>query len=95
MVRIFFETHFNALLNNESPRQRRMRELEDRLDCLRLPPYLKHKVRRTWERNESALLRNNRRLANTSQRPVKIGMYQVVKVLGSLWAAPWCTGTDD
>lgn len=80
--RIFFETHFNTLLNGDSPREKRREDLEQRLVQMQLPAYLKHRIRRTWEKKESEVLRRNRLLAQNGRNAVKIGAYQVVKVLG-------------
>ncbi|KAJ9654021.1 hypothetical protein H2198_006876 [Neophaeococcomyces mojaviensis] len=81
-AKIFFETHFNALLHQESPRLNRRKELEERLTKMQLPPYLNHRIRRNWTKNESEALRRNRLLCQSGRQAVKIGAYQIVKVLG-------------
>ncbi|KAK5098447.1 hypothetical protein LTS08_006580 [Lithohypha guttulata] len=81
-ARIFFETHFNALLNVASPRRKRYEDLEQRLSRMQLPAYLKHRIRRTWEKGETDALRRSRVLEQNGRHAVKVGAYQVVKVLG-------------
>lgn len=80
--RIFFETHFNTLLNSESPRLKRKLELERRLAQIQLPAYLKHKIRRSLEKNESDALRRTRLIAQRGRHTVKVGAYEIVKILG-------------
>lgn len=84
LCRIFFETHFNALLNTETPRAKRRRELERRLAQVQLPAYLKHKIRRSLEKSESDALRRNRTVAQKGRHAIKVNSYEIVKVLGAL-----------
>lgn len=49
---------------------------------MQLPAYLKHRIRRAWEKNETDALRRSRLLAQNGRRAVKVGAFQVVKVLG-------------
>lgn len=49
---------------------------------MQLPAYLKHRIRRTWEKGETDALRRSRVLEQNGRHAVKVGAYQVVKVLG-------------
>lgn len=86
--RIFFETHFNTLLNCESPRSKRKKELERRLAQIQLPAYLKHKIRRSLEKHESDALRRSRLIAQKGRHAVKVGSYEIVKILGQSQTSP-------
>lgn len=45
-AKIFLETRFNNLLSGTNARQARGENLEQRLLTMRIPPYLKHRIRR-------------------------------------------------
>jgi len=51
---------------------------------MELPTDMKHKIWRTWAKSESEALRRNRLLRQNDCRTIKIGAYQVIKVLGKL-----------
>lgn len=72
------------MFNGESPRKKRKQELERRLAQIQLPAYLKHKVRRSLEKNESDALRRTRLISQKGRHTVKVGSYEIVKVLGKL-----------
>lgn len=80
---MFFETHFNAILNPEStPRERRRQLLKSKLENMELPPYLRHRITKAYELNESETLRRTRLLAKGNRDSVVVGGYRVIKVLG-------------
>lgn len=86
-AKIFFETHFNALLNGYQPRSLRRRELELKLRSLQLEPEVQQRSREAWRAQESDLLRRERMLKSRPLDPagikgVSVGGYEVVKVLG-------------
>lgn len=45
-AKVFLETRYNNLFSSTSARQARGESLEQRLTMMRLPPYLKHRIRR-------------------------------------------------
>lgn len=45
-AKIFLETRYHTLMYSDSARKTRAENLEQRLSMLRLPPYLKHRIRR-------------------------------------------------
>ena len=45
-AKIYLETHYAAKLQDVTPRERRQEVLEQRLSAMRIPPYLKHRIRR-------------------------------------------------
>ncbi|OJD24367.1 AGC/NDR/NDR protein kinase [Blastomyces percursus] len=86
-AKIFFETHFNAIFSEETPRAKRHRELEDRLYSLPLTSEERSKARQAWNRQESEYLRQERVLKTRSNflrngESVSIAGYEVIKVLG-------------
>ncbi|KAL9113531.1 MAG: hypothetical protein Q9227_002269 [Pyrenula ochraceoflavens] len=87
-AKIFFETHFNAVLSGARPRSVRRRELERQLHTVNLTPEARFRIRQTWARRESNLLRQSRVLntkSNSARQDLKgvtVAGYEVVKVLG-------------
>ncbi|KAL2362788.1 hypothetical protein RJZ56_004324 [Blastomyces dermatitidis] len=86
-AKIFFETHFNAIFSDETPRAKRHRELEERLYSLPLTLEERAKARQAWNRQESEYLRQERVLKTRSNflrngESVSIAGYEVIKVLG-------------
>lgn len=91
VAKIFFETHFNALLAHPNPRRQRRQNLEDRLAALKIP--INGNVRKVatqlWLQQETESLRQDRVLRSKSNnascghvKGVTIAGYQVVKILG-------------
>lgn len=60
----------------------RRRELEEKIRSLHLSDTAQHRVRKAWERYESQTLRRNRILNQQTNKGIKVGSYEVVKVLG-------------
>ena len=86
-AKIFFETHFNAVLSGTRPRSVRRRELEEKLRALDLPPETQRRARKAWLKHETEYLREKRvLLTKTNTTGVITGVfiagYEVVKVLG-------------
>ncbi|KAK2789545.1 hypothetical protein FQN53_001664 [Emmonsiellopsis sp. PD_33] len=86
-AKIFFETHFNSILSDESPRTQRHREFEERLYSLPLSMEERVRAREAWTRQESEYLRQDRVLKTRSNfirngESVSIAGYEVIKVLG-------------
>ena len=86
-TKIFFETHFNDVLFNTSPRSRRRQQLESKLYSLNLSINAKNRVRAAWARQESERLRQERVLKSRTNnvrtiKGVSIGGYDIVKILG-------------
>ena len=86
-AKIFFETHFNSLLNRPDPRQSRRWQLEHRLRELQLPAPVEYRTRTAWAKHESHNLRLYRTMKATAlsrkrKDAIAIGGYEVVKILG-------------
>lgn len=86
-AKVFFEMHFNSLLNDTAPRAVRRRVLELKLREHHLSPNGQYRARKAWERAESENLRSRRVLKNTSNQAkaakgVAVGGFKVVSVLG-------------
>lgn len=88
-AKIFFETHFNAILSGARPRSVRRRELEERLHSTNLTLEARNRARSAWYKQESDHLRHSRVLNTMSNRRIadpgggiSVSGYEVVKVLG-------------
>ncbi|PGH05191.1 AGC/NDR/NDR protein kinase [Blastomyces parvus] len=86
-AKIFFETHFNSIFSDETPRTKRHREFEGKLYSLPLTSEERAKARQAWNRQESEYLRQERVLKTRSNflrygENVAIAGYEVIKVLG-------------
>ena len=86
-AKIFFETHFNTILNKMDHRELRRHELETRLADLELPDSVAVRARMAHERQESENLRLSRvfkssSLAKKGAISIAVGGFEVVKVLG-------------
>lgn len=84
-AKVFFEVHFNTILNARSPRDIREQELETRMRELSMPLGLQQDARKTWYKHETAHLRICRVLQSAvtaPAKPVAVGGFEVVKVLG-------------
>ncbi|KAI9850322.1 MAG: hypothetical protein M1838_005827 [Thelocarpon superellum] len=87
-AKIFFETHFNELLNCPvSPRSLRRREFEGRLLSAPWSDERRMSERRNWSKGESDHLRQQRVLKarpsdKWGQTGVSVAGYEVVKILG-------------
>ena len=87
-ARIFIETHFNQILNSDqTPREKRLEELESTLKRSQSPPDECSRQRRVFHRQESDFLRQTR-IQKSQEAQVAIGKeislqgWTVVKVLG-------------
>jgi tRNA A-37 threonylcarbamoyl transferase component Bud32 len=86
-AKIFFESHFNNILNNACPRDLRERALEVCMRELSVPSALQYEARRDWQKHESNNLRLSRAISSPClldiARPsVAVSNFEVVKVLG-------------
>lgn len=87
-AKVFFETHFNAILSGARPRSVRRRELEERLHSTSLTPDTRDRIRNAWFQEENEYLRHCRILQSKSNRTkadvaaVSVAGYEVVKILG-------------
>jgi len=86
-AKVFFEMHFNTLLNAIPARALRRRELEIRLLQDHLPVSSQYRARNAWARAESDNLRQSRVLKNSTNHErasqgITIGGFEVVSVLG-------------
>lgn len=87
-AKVFFETHFNALLaGHATPRSIRRRDLEHRLEALSMTQEQRRLERWAWANHESDHLRQSRVLKSKtndgrSESGVAIAGYEVVRVLG-------------
>lgn len=87
-AKIFFETHFNAILSGARPRSVRRRELEERLHPTNLTEETRNRVRNVWFKQETNYLRQCRVLnsksngVRTDVKGISVAGYEVVKVLG-------------
>ncbi|KAJ4346353.1 uncharacterized protein N0V89_010282 [Didymosphaeria variabile] len=87
-AKVFFESHFNALLGvNSCPRSMRRRNLERKLFAMALPNEQRQQARQEWHRAESNHLRQTRVLKSKSlmrqkTKGVHISNYDIVRVLG-------------
>ena len=85
-AKIFFETHFDKLMTDVSPRARRLEDFDNKLSRLNLSIEAHEQARQLWAQQESEYLRQDRTLtAKTYAATAKgasVAGYQVVKVLG-------------
>ncbi|KAI9834935.1 MAG: hypothetical protein M1819_002658 [Sarea resinae] len=87
-AKIFFETHFNAILGGQTtPRSLRRRELEFLLNNDQLTPEQRLEQRREWIRMETEHLRQARVMktrssSRTDSGDVTVNGYEVIKILG-------------
>lgn len=86
-AKVFFEMHFNSLMNVTPGRALRQQELEMRIREHHLPASSQYRARKAWERAESENLRQSRMLKNSknhekSSQGVTIGGFEVISVLG-------------
>ncbi|KAK4946589.1 hypothetical protein LTR10_014441 [Elasticomyces elasticus] len=86
-AKVFFEMHFNILLNDIPARALRRRELEIRILEHHLPMGSQYRARKAWARAESDNLRQSRVLKNSTNHEkasqgITIGGFEVINVLG-------------
>ncbi|KAI1609900.1 protein kinase [Exophiala viscosa] len=86
-AKVFFEMHFNTLLNAIPARALRRRELEVRILQHHLPVSSQYRARAAWARAESDNLRQSRVLKNSANHEkasqgITIGGFDVISVLG-------------
>ncbi|KAF9733461.1 Serine/threonine-protein kinase cbk1 [Paraphaeosphaeria minitans] len=87
-AKIFFESHFNAILGAKTTaRSMRGRNMERKLFAMALPNEQREKSRQEWHRAESNHLRQTRVLKSKSlmrqkTKGVHISNYDIVRVLG-------------
>jgi serine/threonine protein kinase len=89
MAKVFFETHFNGILNADaiSPRSQRGRSLIQRHQDQGIATLQRSCEMKEWFNRESAYLRQMRTVKampthKNHQRGIHVGNYEVVKVLG-------------
>lgn len=87
-AKIFFETHFNTLLNSQvSPRSQRLHDLESYLQTVALSPEQRQEELIAWASKETAYLRRSRVLKSKTNEMsgsagIAIAGYEVVRILG-------------
>ena len=85
-AKIFFETHFDKLMTDVSPRAQRFEDFDNKLSRLNLSIEAHEQARQLWAQQESEYLRQDRVLkAKTyaaKAKGISVAGYQVVKVLG-------------
>ena len=86
-AKIFFETHFNGLLEEKmTPRDSRFQELKALVEAKQLTPEEEIKVFAVWARQESEYLRQNRVLKTKAlsnrHKSISVAGYEVVRILG-------------
>lgn len=78
-AKVFFETHFNAVLNHHCPRDTRSGALVSLMRELCVPSILHDEAHRVLQRHESENLRLRRLLKS---KAIAVGGFEVVRVLG-------------
>ena len=87
-AKIFFETHFNSLFNDQvSPRCQRRHDLESYLQTIALSPEQRQKELTAWASKETEHLRRSRVLKSKTNEMsgsagIAIAGYEVVRILG-------------
>jgi serine/threonine protein kinase len=87
-AKVFFESHFSAILGvKTSPRSMRRRNMERKVFAMALPSEQRQQKRQEWYRAESIHLRQTRILKSKSlmrqkTKGVHISNYEIVRVLG-------------
>lgn len=87
-AKVFFESHFNAILGTKvSPRSMRRRNMERKMFAMALSNERRHQMRIEWHAAESSHLRQTRALKSKSlvrqqTKGVHISNYDIVRVLG-------------
>jgi serine/threonine protein kinase len=87
-AKVFFESHFNAILGTKvSPRSMRRRNMERKMFAMALSNERRHQMRIEWHTAESSHLRQTRALKSKSlvrqqTKGVHISNYDIVRVLG-------------
>lgn len=87
-AKVFFESHFNAILGTKtSPRSMRRRNMERKAFAMAIPDEQVHRARHEWYIAETNHLRQTRVLKSKSlirqkTKGVHISNYEIVRVLG-------------
>ena len=87
-AKIFFETHFNTILSDQSTaRESRRQDLEARLWAERLSPEQRYQERLSWAGKETEHLRQlrvmkSRKYQMVSEKGISVAGYEVIRVLG-------------
>ncbi|KPI39482.1 Serine/threonine-protein kinase cbk1 [Cyphellophora attinorum] len=84
-AKVFFETHFNNMLNGFCPRDSREKSLMARMRELYVPSMLHEEAQKLLQKYESDNLRLRRVLKSHlpgKPNPIAVGGFEVVKVLG-------------
>lgn len=86
-AKVFFEMHFNSLLNGVPSREVRQRELKTKLEEHHLPASTQSRAQKAWISAETENLRQRRILKNTTNQEkaakgITIGGFEVVSILG-------------
>ena len=84
-AKVFFETHFNIMMNVTSPRSVRVKALQTRMRDLCVPTSLQEEAYKALQQQENVNLRWSRVLQNpraSKSGSVVVGGFEVVKLLG-------------